>query len=742
MLNRITTKTIISLILINFLSIAFADEKDAIWITPSSTDYSRLATGLAGSNISIITSEEIITSKHKTIPELLSNYSGIQIRNLYSGVGSSSTTIDMRGFGESSGKNVMILLNGRRLNDIDMSGVNFSSIPHETIERIEIVRGGSAATIYGDGAVGGAINIVTKDTNNTKNHLSLNTASYGSHKGGFTAPLLINKKTGMLFSGSVSESDTYRDRSDYSNENLLVRVNHQDDNYKLNFDATDSKSKQLLPGPRSIGNLNGSAFATDVACNLLSDSRTAVRLAAHFTTPGECWDQEDDFAEFDIRSFSGGIDYKLSNDTKIIASISNRDKEQRALALSGASTLGNSTSGDNYNVYNLDTDYISLRLVHNDFIDENLGRFTFGIDLQETDYTKKNSQNQTADFGYFVNAAQESRSIYTQNSLNLLGGSTILSFGLRSDKADYKVNERYDTSVSKFSSKTARDSYQTSMSNTASNIGAEYILDKNMVVSAKYSRAFRTPDLDARNQVKSGDPDFFLKDQTSKEIEFGLKYQNMNLNFNSSVYEMDTENEIRYVPSFNNTNLDPIKRKGVDLDIVYEINNNLDVSSSFSYVDARFKSGSLAMAAFGGTYAADSTTAQQMSSARMNDDGTYNIAGLKVPLVSKYNYNVGLKYQFNSKFNANFDWSFVDDKFVSNDQENIEPVIPAYHLFDLRFSSDETKHHWSFGINNILNTSYYDFAISSGNHMDSSYGRQNVYPLMRRNLSLDYSYKF
>ena len=41
------------------------------------------------------------------------------------------------------------------------------------------------------------------------------------------------------------------------------------------------------------------------------------------------------------------------------------------------------------------------------------------------------------------------------------------------------------------------------------------------------------------------------------------------------------------------------------------------------------------MAAFGGTYAADSTTAQQMSSARMNDDGTYNIAGLKVPDVSK-----------------------------------------------------------------------------------------------------------
>jgi outer membrane receptor protein involved in Fe transport len=91
------------------------------------------------------------------------------------------------------------------------------------------------------------------------------------------------------------------------------------------------------------------------------------------------------------------------------------------------------------------------------------------------------------------------------------------------------------------------------------------------------------------------------------------------------------------------------------------------------------------------------------------------------------------------------DMSFVDDRFVSGDQENIEPVIPSYYLFDLKFSSDMTKHKWSFGINNILNTSYYDFAISSSQHSEgafASYGRQSVYPLMRRNLSLDYSYKF
>ena len=56
-----------------------------------------------------------------------------------------------------------MLINGRRLNDIDMAGVDFSTIPRDSIERIEITRGNSGAVLYGDNAVGGVINIVLKN---------------------------------------------------------------------------------------------------------------------------------------------------------------------------------------------------------------------------------------------------------------------------------------------------------------------------------------------------------------------------------------------------------------------------------------------------------------------------------------------------------------------------------------------------------------------------------------------------
>ena len=83
------------------LSHSFADEQ-TIWITPSATDYSRLSTGLAGSNITIIGEDEIKNSKNSSIPEIISSYSGIQLRNLFSNVNSTGSTLDLRGFGESA----------------------------------------------------------------------------------------------------------------------------------------------------------------------------------------------------------------------------------------------------------------------------------------------------------------------------------------------------------------------------------------------------------------------------------------------------------------------------------------------------------------------------------------------------------------------------------------------------------------------------------------------------------------
>ena len=85
----------------------------------------------------VIDDEGISQSKHKNAAELISSYSGMQTRNTLDGVEGSYTTIDMRGFGEAAKSNSLILINGRILNDMDMSAVDFSSINSNSIERID-----------------------------------------------------------------------------------------------------------------------------------------------------------------------------------------------------------------------------------------------------------------------------------------------------------------------------------------------------------------------------------------------------------------------------------------------------------------------------------------------------------------------------------------------------------------------------------------------------------------------------
>ena len=728
---------------------SFADEQ-TIWITPSETDYSRLSTGLAGSNITIIGEDEIKNSKNSSIPEIISSHSGIQLRKLFSNVNSTGSTLDLRGFGESAKNNSVILLNGRRLNDIDMAGVNFSMVPKDSIKRIEIIRGGSASTIYGDGAVGGAINIVTKNVSDTSNLLNVGIRSHNSYSSNFSMPIDIDSKSGILFSASINESDTYRERSDFEGESYLIRYNREQNNHDFFLDINDNSYSQLLPGSRYVPNLNGATPSDNTVCNLLSDSRTAFQKGTDYFQPGKCLVRDPDYAKFETIAITVGADFEINNLTNFNISLANRDKEQKAFQAKGASTVGNPTSADDFNFYKLDTDYLSFRTDHKTFVGDNLASLSLGIDVQETDYSKKSSQSATHPYGGFVYASQEGRAIYSQNSINLINGESILSFGIRLENAEYTAKESFDSTLSKFQFSTARSPYQTKMNNHAGNIGVEYILNNKNKIFMKYAEAFRTPDLDARNATCANsysfpcaDPAFFLKDQTSDEIEFGIRHSDNKLNLNASIFEMNTLNEIRYIPEKNNTNLDPIKRKGLNIDFDYSLDQKVNLTGSFSYLDAHFTSGYLTRGGFNGTYAIDSVTAvNRMDSSRNLIDGTYTIAGLKVPLVAEYTYDIKLNYLMPNDINLKIKMSFVDDMFASNDQENIEPTIPSYYLFDLSMDAQSNYGIWSFGVDNMFNTSYYNFAVASNQHVDGTYGRQNMYPLERRSIFLDYSYQF
>lgn len=122
------------------------------------------------SSVSVVTAKEIEDRNVTSVQEALQYMPGVYMDQTAQG------GISLRGFGST---NVLVLVDGVQMNDTYQGAVNFNSIPVENIERIEVVRG-AGSSIYGGHAVGGVINITTKEAK-AGTHIDA-AVSYGSYK--------------------------------------------------------------------------------------------------------------------------------------------------------------------------------------------------------------------------------------------------------------------------------------------------------------------------------------------------------------------------------------------------------------------------------------------------------------------------------------------------------------------------------------------------------------------------------
>jgi iron complex outermembrane recepter protein len=178
-------------------------------------------------NITVIDEEDIRNSNARSIPDLLRNEEGIVVRDLL-GTGKTAQ-VDLRGFGESAPSNVLVLVDGRRVNEIELSGVDWTQIPLENIERIEILRG-TGSVLYGDNAVGGVINIITKIPSHKPSFTAgADLGSYGMHGERFSLSGGQGKFAGLLY-GNYESTNGYRENNDYRAKDI---------GGKILYDATD-----------------------------------------------------------------------------------------------------------------------------------------------------------------------------------------------------------------------------------------------------------------------------------------------------------------------------------------------------------------------------------------------------------------------------------------------------------------------------------------------------------------------
>lgn len=154
-------------------------------------------------SVSVITAKDIKDKNVQTLADALKTVTGVVVSRP-KGMASANSGISLRGFGQS---NFLVLYDGVPLNIPYDGSVAWSGIPVNSVERIEIVRG-AASSLYGGHAVGGVINIISKEPDE-KMKVHMNTL-YGSDNM-WRKDLDISQKVNDKWSYNLSYEKTSTD---------------------------------------------------------------------------------------------------------------------------------------------------------------------------------------------------------------------------------------------------------------------------------------------------------------------------------------------------------------------------------------------------------------------------------------------------------------------------------------------------------------------------------------------------
>jgi iron complex outermembrane receptor protein len=205
-------------------------------VTVTATRFSAAAADLPF-GVSVLTADEIKASGVTTVNDAIMKLLGVPGRLDFYGGGDYG--LDLRGFGTTADNNQVVVVDGIRISEADLSGTRLAGISIDSVERIEVIRG-SGAVLYGEGATGGVIVITTKAGRGTarKSQADVYAAvgSFGLREargtgtvvaGGFSLDAAANKRD------TDNDRENFRSKTDgasatgqWSNDWLRVGVRH------------------------------------------------------------------------------------------------------------------------------------------------------------------------------------------------------------------------------------------------------------------------------------------------------------------------------------------------------------------------------------------------------------------------------------------------------------------------------------------------------------------------------------
>ncbi|QSX29230.1 TonB-dependent receptor [Shewanella cyperi] len=492
-------------------------------------------------NVNVIDAAAIAMSGATRLGELLRGQSGIQLSD--NGAG---PVLAMRGFGAGqAASNTLILVDGRRLNNIDIAAPDLNAIALNQVERIEILSG-SAGVLYGDQAVGGVINIVTKAPDAGSGSLQLLAGNHDTYEARGDYAGAINDNWRYYLAANRRDSDNYRDHSESETSALLARVQYEQGERSLFIEAGFNDDERELAGTLTDEQFRDSprqAAYDGITDNNHSISRNArlgyqQALSSHWRLLLDA-----DYSDTDVDSISFG---------------SKGNTQRRLLSLSPK------FSG------RYDIQAGELKLIA-------------GADLSrgesEFDYSYMDRSNTQKLAAAFVQA-----SVPLSSSLSyVIGGRYAEVKDELRDDLTYPAGVNLDNDAH------------------ALELGLNYLPNQQQRFYLRAEDNFRFAKVDEQAYTSEGV--LGLDPQAGRSYEAGWDYNSKGYSLRLSAFRLDLEDEIVWDPSapkpdpsayFNgaNVNADSSRRYGVALDLDWHPLDALALGLDYQFTDAFFTAGS------------------------------------------------------------------------------------------------------------------------------------------------------
>lgn len=642
-------------------------------------------------SITVITRDEIERSPASNIPDLIARQAGVNLQDLY-GNNASNSTLDLRGFGATGKQNTLILLDGKKISDIDLTSVQWAGIPLDAIERIEIVRG-SGAVLYGEGATSGVINLITHKpvARGAEGTATLSLGSFDTQEA--RAHLAYRgDQFGFNLAASEFRSDGYRQNNRNQQSNLFSTFRWDSPVGEFALRLAADRQDLRLPGARRIQPSSG-----------LNEYLTDIRGAQ---TPL-------DYSSRDGNNFALGWNRKFSS-IEISGDISLRTKEQKSYFDQGGFP--------DYRVIELSVLGITPRAKIAFSPNHEL---ILGADFYHWNYDIKKSNaptNITQPINH-VTATEDTLGLYAHESLSF-GKDTTLAFGVRTESLKINSRDTYDPSAPGSGGSSGAPVGKQSEHEYAYELGLRQRLSPTLSGFAKIGRNFRFANVD---EIYESDATFnngfqFLRPQWALERQLGMEYKRGTTSAKLALFHMDVKDEIHLDPfttGIGNTNLPPSRRYGLELEGGFKPADAWHLDANYSYTEAKFRSGVLP----GG------------GSTRIN----VNIAGKTVPLVPKHKINLGAQWTPSKNTTLAVSATHTGKQYMENDEPNdLGVMIPAYTVMDVKVTQKMGALKAALAINNLLGEKYYTYAVRSQFTLD----RYSVYPLPGRTFTASLEYAF